>query len=160
MKNSYLIGAIVALASATPAWSAPAPRFLQDAVSGDNAEIAMGRLAQQRGASRAVIEFGRTLESDHSASRTRALATAREAGIRVRSGAIKPAAVQLRRRLASLSGPRFDRAFATAMAREHRKDIALFRQQQRTGDRATSRFAAAVLPHLQHHLDMALALPR
>ena len=66
MKNRYMIGAIVTLASATPAWSAPAPRFLQDAVSGDNAEIAMGRLAQQRGASRDVIAFGRTLESDHS----------------------------------------------------------------------------------------------
>ena len=160
MKNSYLIGAIMALASAAPAWAAPAPRFLQDAVSGDNAELAMGRRAQQRGASRDVIAFGRPLESDHSASRAQALATAREAGIRVRAGAVKPEAIQLRRRLASLSGPRFDRAFATAMAREHRKDIAMFRQQQRTGDRATSRFAAAVLPHLQHHLDMALALPR
>lgn len=163
MKKSMIAAAILAVALPAaalpaPAQAAPAARFLQDAVSGDNAEIALGRLAQQRGASRGVIEFGRQLESDHSAARTMAMQTAREARVRVRSGMIKPEAVQLRRRLARLSGPRFDREFAVAMARKHRAEIARFEQQRRTGDPATRDFAAEVLPHLHHHLDMAMAL--
>lgn len=160
MKTKYLIAAAAMLGLSTAAWSAPAPRFLQDAVSGDNGEIAIGRLAQQRGSSHEAVEFGRTLESDHSAARTQALQTAREMGVHVQSGAMKPEAMQLRRRLSRLSGPAFDREFATAMIADHRKDIAKFEMQQRTGDRATSRLAAETLPHLRHHLEMAMAIPR
>lgn len=161
MKNRYLLSAIASFGlTAGAASAAPAPRFLQDAVSGDNAEIALGRLAQQRGTSRGVVEFGRTLEADHSTARTEALQAARDLRVRVRSDAIKPDGRALERRLSRFRGDRFDREFVAAMAAEHRRDIAMFKAQQRTGDRVTSRLAAATLPHLQHHLDMALALQR
>lgn len=151
---------LLALASASAAHAAPARQFLQDAVSGSNAEIAIGRLAQQRSRSPAAIELGRTLERDHSAARSAALATARTMGIRLQPDLVKPEGRQAERRLSRLSGARFDREFATAMVGDHRKDIAKFEDQRRRGDRTTSRYAADTLPHLRHHLDMAVQLQR
>ncbi|HEY6869796.1 MAG TPA: DUF4142 domain-containing protein, partial [Novosphingobium sp.] len=128
--------------------------------SGSNAEIAVGRLAQQHGRSRQTIEFGRTLERDHSAARAAALDTARRMGIRLRPDQVKPEGQQTQQRLSRLSGARFDHEFATAMVADHRKDIAKFEDQRRSGDRDTSRYAADTLPHLRHHLDMARQLQR
>lgn len=64
MKTASLFVATV-LAAALPAaaTAAPAQRFLQDAVAGDNGEVANGRMAQQQGASRGVKDFGRTCSS-------------------------------------------------------------------------------------------------
>lgn len=152
--------ALLVLAVSSPSLAAPAPAFLRDAVSGANAEIAVGRLAQQRSRSPAAIELGRTLERDHSAARATALQTARRLGIRLQPDRIKPGARAVQRRLARLSGARFDRAFAAAMVDDHRKDIAAFEDQRRRGDRSTSRYAADTLPHLRHHLDMAEQLER
>lgn len=150
--------AVAAFGLGAPAWAAPAPRFLQDAVSGDNGEVALGRLAQQRSRSPAVRSFGRTLEQDHGAHRGEAIALARRLRITVAPNAMAPEAAQTRRRLMRLSGPVFDREFARAMVQDHRKDIAAFEAQARSGDRATAGFARDTLPHLHHHLDMAQAL--
>lgn len=161
MKNRALL-LVAAMAATIPgiAAAAPAPRFLQDAVAGDNGEVDIGRLAQQRSSSRDVIEFGRTLERDHADARQQALQTARQLRIRVDAGAIKPQARQLHRRLATLPPRAFDREFARAMVSDHRKDIATFEAQARTGDRATRQLARGTLPHLRHHLQMALNLQR
>ena len=160
MKYSVLAVAAALAASTAPlaaptAHAAPADRFLQDAVAGDNGEVAAGRMAQQRSRNPAVVELGRTLERDHGEARRQALATARQMRVRVDADAVKPEARQLQRRLMRLSGPAFDREFARAMVSDHEKDIAKFRLQARVGDPATRQLARATLPHLQHHLAMA-----
>ena len=40
--------------------------FMNDAVQGDLSEIKMGKLAQQKGQSQGVKQFGQMLEQDHS----------------------------------------------------------------------------------------------
>lgn len=161
MTNRALLMA-AALAATLPAMAhaAPAQRFLQDAVAGDNGEVANGRMAQQQGASPGVKDFGRTLKRDHAAAKDQALATARQIHARVDADMVKPEAKAAARRLSRLSGPQFDREFVRAMIADHRKDIAKFQMQARTGDPATRRLARETLPHLQHHLQMALALQR
>jgi len=161
MKTSKLVLGL-ALAAALPAVAsaAPAQRFLQDAVAGDNGEVAVGRLAQQHGSRPGVVDFGRTLEHDHAAAKQDALATAGRIHARVDPRMVKPESRQLQRRLSGLAGARFDREFVRAMIADHRKDIAKFQAQARTGDPATRRLARATLPHLQHHLDLALSLQR
>ena len=160
--NYRILAVASALALGIPAMAsaAPAPRFLQDAVSGDNGEVAIGGLAQQRGASPGVRDFGRTLQRDHAAAKQDALALARRMRITVAPGAIKPEAAQTRRQLMRLRGPSFDRAFVRAMISDHRKDIAKFEMQARSGERMTARLARDTLPHLRHHLDMAMDLQR
>jgi hypothetical protein len=44
------------------------------------------------------------------------------------------------------------------MINDHLKDIAAFRAQVRSGDRATAGYAAATVPVMQHHLAMARAI--
>lgn len=159
-SRSLLMAAALVAGLPASAMAAPAQRFLQDAVAGDNGEVANGRLAQRSGASRGVKDFGRTLEQDHSAAKGQALATARQLRLRVNPGLIKPEARAMGRRLARLSGPRFDHEFVRAMIADHRKDIAKFQMQVRTGDRATRQLARETLPHLKHHLQIALDLQR
>ena len=83
MKNLCLLIAAVLAGLPAVASAAPAQRFLQDAVAGDNGEVANGRMAQQQGASPGVKDFGRTLERDHAAAKDQALATARQVHARV-----------------------------------------------------------------------------
>lgn len=159
-KMMLNLSAALALALPAAAHAAPAPRFLQDAVSGNNGEVALGRLAQERSRDPAVRNFGRTLERDHAANKQQALDLARSMRVRVAPGAIAPAAAQARRQLMRLRGAEFDRAFVREMVTDHRRDIAKFERQARVGDRGTARFARDTLPHLRHHLDLALDLQR
>jgi len=161
-KAVILAAALVALPGLTPALAhaAPAQRFLQDAVAGDNGEVANGRLAQQHGSRPGVVDFGRTLERDHAAAKQQALDTARRLHARVDPDAMKPEARQMGRRLGRMAGAQFDREFIRAMIDDHRKDIAKFQVQARVGDPATRRLARDTLPTLRNHLRMALDLQR
>lgn len=161
MKNrALLIAAVLAAGLPAMASAAPAQRFLQDAVAGDNGEVANGRMAQQQGASPGVKDFGRTLERDHAAAKDQALATARQVHARVDADMMKPEAKAVGRRLSRMSGAQFDREFVRAMIADHRKDIAKFAAQARSGDPATRKLARETLPHLKHHLQIAMALQR
>lgn len=146
-----------AAAVSTPAAAAPAGMFLTDAIRGDNGEIAIGSLAARRGMSADVRRFGTMLVRDHSKAKTDAIAVARRERVAVPSG-MKPEARATLARLQGLRGRAFDRAFAQAMGEDHRKDIAAFEAQTRTGDRATARLATMTLPHLRMHLQTAQRL--
>jgi putative membrane protein len=59
-------------------------------------------------------------------------------------------------RLAKLSGPAFDEAYASHMVKDHQKAVTLFGQQARTGtDPAAKQWAARTLPTLEQHLAKA-----
>eukprot|EP01035_Chromulina_nebulosa_P014559 gene14559-19263_t len=50
---------------AGPALAQNDKAFLRDAIKGDNSEIALGKLAADKGASEGVKSFGMTLATDH-----------------------------------------------------------------------------------------------
>jgi predicted outer membrane protein len=60
--------------------------------------------------------------------------------------------------LRSLSGRAFDREVRRYMINDHLKDIAAFRAQARSGERATAGYAAATVPVMQRHLAMARSI--
>ena len=145
---------VAACLSSTAALSAPAGMFLRDAIKGDNSEIALGRLIAARGHSAQVRSFGNTLVSDHSMARGQVVALAREMGVRPPTG-IMPEARAERRKLERLHGRAFDFEVRRAMIMDHRKDIAKFEAQARTGERRTARLAREQLPVLRKHLRIA-----
>ena len=150
--------ALAAAAAATaPAHAERASVFLSDAIKGDNGEISNGTLAQQRGGSKGVRNFGAMLVRDHSAAKAQAVAAAKRERVGVPSG-MKLEASQLHRRLTGLRGASFDRAFISAMIEDHRKDIAKFEAQAKSGDAITRKLAAQTLPHLREHLRTAQSL--
>jgi putative membrane protein len=152
--NHKLLFATAFLAFATPAFAKPAPEFLQHSLKGDNSEINLGRLIEQRGASATVRSFGRTLYRDHSMARTQAAAVAREMRVAL-PGTMLPEAKAEYRKLSHLRGHAFDREVRRYMINDHEKDIADFSKQARTGDRRTAALAREQLPTLRKHLRIA-----
>ena len=51
-------------------------KFIKDAIQGNLAEVAVGKLAQQKGASQGVRSFGAMLVSDHGAANEKAMSVA------------------------------------------------------------------------------------
>jgi putative membrane protein len=155
MVRKILLGALILSSSAAVA--APAPAFLKDAIRGNFSEVTLGRIIQNRGASTQVRQFGSMLVTDHS----KGLAQAQQIAARLRlriPATLTPEARHEQTVLRSLRGRAFDREVRRYMINDHRKDIAAFKAQARSGDRATAGYAAATVPVMQKHLSMAESL--
>jgi putative membrane protein len=148
---------VAALVSSTAAVAAPPAAFLKKAIQGNFSEVTLGRVIQNRGSSDQVRRFGAMLVTDHS----KGLAQAQDIASRMRlriPATLTPEARSEQRRLQHLTGRAFDREVRQYMINDHRKDIADFREQARSGDRATSAYASATVPVMQRHLAMAQSL--
>ena len=130
--------------------------FLTDAIKGDNGEIALGQMAQQKGASQDVKDFGQTLVTDHTNAKQQAAALAQQAGMTVPDG-MKDEQTAEQTKLEGLTGAAFDKEFARFSVDAHQKDIAKF-QQQANGTGPTADLAKQTLPVLQKHLQVAQGL--
>jgi putative membrane protein len=130
--------------------------FMQEAIRGDLAEIQVGKLAQGKGASKKVKQFGQRLERDHTANLQTARPLAESLGVR------PPTAPDAKQKatydeLSRLSGAQFDREFRKRMVQDHKKDIKAF-QHATTGSGAAANFARQTLPTLREHLKLAKSL--
>jgi putative membrane protein len=146
-----------ALLSSTAALAAPPRVFLKKAIQGNYSEVVLGRIIQSRGASPQVRQFGAMLVSDHGKGLSQAQDIAARLRLRI-PATLTPEARSEQRRLQRMSGRAFDREVRQYMINDHRKDIAAFRAQARSGDRATASYAAATVPVMQHHLAMAQSI--
>lgn len=157
LLNIVLLSAAVMLPSA--AFAQSGSDFLMDAARGDNAEIKIGKLAEQKASSPAVKRFGRTLVTDHTMAKKQVakLATSMSANM---PSDVKPDAQQAYDKLSQLSGADFDRAFVNHMVDDHQKDIADFTKEADAHDGKASTLAAKQLPVLKKHLRMAEALQK
>jgi putative membrane protein len=132
--------------------------FMQKAIAGNMAEIQVGRLAQQKGATEGVRHFGEVLVQDHSRANSQAMSTASSMGV---TAPPAPSAKEQAeyQHLASLSGSEFDKAFTKAMVKDHEKDIALYKKEAKSGGPAAG-YARQSLPTLHKHLQLAESLER
>jgi putative membrane protein len=157
MMRKFLLGAL--LLSSSAAVAAPAPMFLKDAIRGNFSEVTLGRMIQNRSASAQVRRFGSMLVTDHSKGLAQAQQIAGRLRLRIPT-TLTPEARHEQVVLRHLSGRAFDREVRRYMISDHRKDIAAFKAQARSGDGATAGYAAATVPVMQKHLSMAEALRR
>ena len=145
-----------------------APRELIEVLHVSNVdEIAAGKMAQQKG-SPPVADYGRTLVTDHQAMDGKLKATAGQLGVKL---ADQPKSSTARKemsdakktqaKLAQLSGPQFDRAFARWMAADHLKAIQQVQMSRGTCDQAAlCALLDETLPMLQAHEQAARALQK
>jgi putative membrane protein len=137
----------------------PEAKFLEEAVRGDVAEVKMGELAQERGQSEAVREFGEMLVEDHSSAMKKTAELAKDLEV---IPPAQPTAEQTQKHdaLARLSGQEFDREFAAEMVKAHEEMIAKYKTQAegRVGDPKVAEHAQELLPTLEEHLAMAQRL--
>jgi putative membrane protein len=159
MRYASAIGAAALLLAggAGSAETASDRAFLKKAIQGDNSEIALGKIAQSRGSSQGVKDFGTMLVTDHTKAREEATRVAARIGVTMPTKLMKEA-VEERGKLEKLSGPAFDAEFARYMVQDHRHDIADFRKEAAHGQGATAAMAKAQLPVLQKHLSTAQRL--
>lgn len=130
--------------------------FLKEAIQGDLAEAQMGQLAQQKGQSEDVKQFGQMLQQDHGQHLKQAQQLAQQDGM---TPPREPSREAKREhdKLSKLSGARFDKAFAKDAVADHKKDIAKYQKEaERNGPLA--QFAQQTLPVLQKHLQAAQAI--
>jgi putative membrane protein len=133
-------------------------RFLTEAMQGDLAEVQMGELAQQKGQSDRVKEFGQTLVKDHGDHSKKLQQLGQQMGATLPT---EPSAKQRaeHEKLGKLMGTQFDRTFARQMVEDHRRDIAKYQAAAKKpgpiGD-----LAKETVPTLQQHLKMAEDLSR
>lgn len=148
--------------SIAAAHAAPAPSpsdFVSDAIKGDNAEIQLGKLAQDQGGSDSVKDFGRTLADDHGKAKDQASQVAQKIGVTPSNDVSEEGQEQMQK-LKSLKGATFDTEFASISVADHRKDIAKFRAEAKAKNGPASQLAAEQLPVLRKHLRMAEALEK
>ncbi len=151
-----LLVAGAAVAAPKAQSSAKDQRFMTEAIEGDLSEVNMGKLAQQKGGSDQVKQFGQALAQDHGDHLQKAQQLASQNGLQAPSEPNKQQTA-IYNRLEGLSGDRFDKAFAQAMVRDHEKDIKKY-EKEAAAKSPLSDFAQQTVPVLQKHLDMAKSL--
>lgn len=140
------------------ATDSPDAKFLMDAARGHVAEIKLGQLAQQKGVSENVREFGKMLEEDHSKAGEKTSELAKDLDV---IPPAQPSAEQMQKydALEKLSGAEFDRQFAAEMVRGHQEEIANYEKQaQSASNPKVAELAEDTLPTLREHLAVAQGL--
>ncbi|HUO23824.1 MAG TPA: DUF4142 domain-containing protein [Caulobacteraceae bacterium] len=148
--------AVGALGEASGAFAASDKAFIKTAMMGDNAEVQMGKLAEEKGASQGVKDFGRMLETDHGMHKDKDVALASKLGVQPTDDVPLMAKME-KHKLEGLSGPKFDHAFVEGMIKDHKKDIGAYEKQTKAHG-ITAQFASDTLPTLNKHLQTAEGL--
>lgn len=161
MRHAGVLGAAVLslAAGAAAAETASDRAFVRRAIQADDSEILLGKIAQARGSSQSIKDFGAMLVIDHTKARQDATAVAARIGATLPISPTKEA-LDERSKLERLSGAAFDTEFARCMVKDHRHDIADFRKEARNGKDAAATLAKNALPILEKHLTTAKSLAK
>src|SRR5436190_19742346 len=134
-------------------------KFIKEAIEGNLAEVQMGKLAQQNGASQGVKDFGQMLATDHGQANTKAQSVAQSLNV---TPPTEPNAKQKKDydKMSKLNGAAFDKAFAQHMVADHKKDIAAYKKETKSKNQTAAGYANETLPTLEKHLETAQSLQK
>jgi putative membrane protein len=157
MKKS-LLALVFALPLAAFAASNPDASFYKNAAEGGISEVEAGHLAQDRGSSQQVKDFGAMMVKDHSAANEKLQAIAASKNITLPTTS-SVSQMATKAKLEVLSGDTFDKAYVKNQIKAHRSTIALFNKEVSTGqDPDAKAFAKDTLPTIQAHLKAIKAI--
>lgn len=144
-------------AAQTPTAKVPSAdrQFAKKAAMGGAAEVQGGQMAQQMANNDQVKQFGSRMVEDHSKANDELKQIAQGKGMELPS---QPDAKSQKAMdsMKKKSGAGFDRAYMDDMVADHKKDIADFEKEAKSGkDPEIKAFAAKTLPTLREHLKMA-----
>lgn len=129
--------------------------FAEKAAIGGMAEVAMGKMAQEKGSSDAVKQFGSRMVTDHSKANDELKQVASTKGMTLPSDLDAKHKAKMDK-MQKLSGAQFDKAYMDDMLADHKQDVADFKKEAGSGkDSDLKAFAAKTLPTLEDHLKMA-----
>lgn len=129
--------------------------FMHKAAVDGMTEVKLGELAQKKGASEAVREFGRHMVEDHSKANNQLKHLASDLGVDLPTS-LDSTHQALYDKLSRLNGSAFDRAYAKAMLKDHQKAVHMFTARANSGRNTDIRsWSATTVPTLRKHLEMA-----
>jgi putative membrane protein len=127
-------------------------RFAVDAANGGMAEVELGKLAQSSGSSEEVKAFGQMMITDHSRANEELKAIAQSKNIAL-PDSVGGDERKMINNLSKKSGKDFDKSYIKAMTEDHKKDIKLFEDAEKSlKDSTLKQFASDKLPTLRKHL--------
>lgn len=150
LRYGLIAGGLLVTESAGQAADAPSTaEVLGDLHQADQKEIQAGKIAQKRGRSQAVRDYGKMLVKDHTAADEKVadLATKENIDLLASTPALGPNDMGT-----VATGPDFDEKFAQEMLDDHRKDIASVSDaRDNTNDPQLKKLLTDLLPTLEKH---------
>ena len=134
--------------------------FAVKAASGGLLEVELGKLAEEKGRSANVKEFGAQMVKDHSKANAELKALAASKNITIPS---TPGEDQQKdiADIRKLSGAEFDKKYISYMKDDHEEDVKEFKKAaDDSKDADLKAFAAKTLPVLQMHLEMVKTIDK
>lgn len=129
--------------------------FVRKAMAGSEAEIKLGQMAQEKASSQAVRQFGQKMVQDHTQLNDQMKPIAEQLGIST-PASVPPKDQALQAKLEGLSGDAFDKAYMSAMVKDHRKDLSEFKKEAKAAKSPQVKDAAEQGSQaIQQHLQMA-----
>ena len=128
--------------------------FIQSASSAGLLQVKLGQLAEKKGTSPAVVEFGKGMVAHYSKANEELKAAAKVAGFP--APALLRLDQQIFDRFQGKGRSSFDKAYMAEMVRQHSDEVRLF-QQESAGGRVQSlkQLAARMLPDTEQRLSLA-----
>ena len=100
-----------------------AQAYVSQAIQGDDAEVQLGQLAQQKGSTSDIKELGQKMASDHTQINQKLMVpVAKRLGASQPKGPSKKEKKAIQK-LQSLSGQQFDTAYIQLIDKDHQKDL-------------------------------------
>ena len=128
--------------------------FIQMASSLALLQVRLGKLAEEKGSSAVVRDFGKRMQADYAKATEELAAGAKQSAY--------PAPIMIRQhqqiveRFVGASRSSFDKKYMAEMVKQHGETVRLFQQESQGGRVASlKQLASSMLPTLQQHLALA-----
>ncbi|HEX2113072.1 MAG TPA: DUF4142 domain-containing protein [Alphaproteobacteria bacterium] len=133
--------------------SAAEQAFMIEAAQHGMAEVELGRLAESRGSSAQVRDFGRMMVQQHTQANQELMAIAQRMGVTPPTS-LTPAAQAVQMRLQQAQGQEFDRQYLEHQASDHLTQRAMFQFAANNARNPDLRnFAQRTLPVVERHIE-------
>jgi putative membrane protein len=151
--NKLLVSILFSLPAVTLAASNPDESFFKDAAQAGMAEVAAGHMAESKGTSQAVKEFGAMMVKDHSAANAKLKKIAATKGVDLPDS---PSLMEkaMNKKTDMKSGDSFDNDYIKGQIKAHKDTIDLLQKEIDSGqDPDAKAFATSTLPKVKAHLE-------
>ncbi|HEY1650010.1 MAG TPA: DUF4142 domain-containing protein [Terracidiphilus sp.] len=115
--------------------------FVHDTMEGNDAQVQMSQLAQDKASTPDVKQFGQKMAQIHTELNSQLEPAAKQLGVSEPKGPSKKAKKAIER-LQALSGPDFDTAYLQAMAKQQQHDLKEFDNEAKSGQNPNVQQAA------------------
>ncbi|SNB47120.1 DUF4142 domain-containing protein [Geobacter sp. DSM 9736] len=130
-------------------------KFVMEAASGGLMEVKGGELAQKKGQSQEVKDFGARMVTDHGKANEELKSLAQQKNITLPEKMARHHKSMIDK-VSKLSGADFDKAYMRMMVKDHTKDVAAFKKAaQEAKDPDLKAWAGKTQPILEQHLEQA-----